>query len=128
MESGLYSYLISNAGVIAVLGDRLYPVVVPESPTFPVAAFSVLSKVPVYTADGNSGFINYRVQFDTYGNTYADAKAVQFAITTAIDSYTGTLPDGTVVGNVMQVSARDLYDSDARVYRTLSDFIIQTQQ
>jgi hypothetical protein len=127
MEIGLTAYLLANSGVQAALVDRIYPIVLPEAPAYPAATYLTLSQVPDYTSDGNSNYCNYRVQIESFGNTYADAKNVYAAIFAALDSFSGTWPDGTIIGNIRLITSSDFYDSDSRIYRTRTDYIITTQ-
>jgi hypothetical protein len=134
IESGLYQLIIANAGFSAIAGNRLYPLVLPDSlvqsdTTPPSATYQTISSVPDYTNDGPVGCVKARVQFDCFAAAYADAKSVSDAIRQTLDGYTGTLPDGTAVLNCWIDNVTDSYSQDTRLYRTSTDYrVIYAQQ
>lgn len=134
IESGLYQLIIANTGFSAIAGNRLYPLVLPDSlvqsdATQPAATYQTISSVPVYSNDGPTGCVTARIQFDCFAAAYSGAKSVSDAIRQTLDGYTGTLPDGTPVLNCWIDNVTDSYSQDTRLYRTSTDYrVIYAQQ
>ena len=131
IEIGIAQLVAAASGVQAVIGNpaRFYPVLVPEDPTCPCASYQVISEVPNYLLNGSSDLNQIRLQIDTWSGglqnaSYLSAKQAQAAIRAVLESFTGTLPDGTRVAWIEVSSARDLYEQDARCYRTTTDYMI----
>jgi hypothetical protein len=131
LEAGFQQLVVANARVQAIIGNpaRFYPVLVPDEPIYPCASFQVISDTPVDLLDGSLAICSKRIQVDTWsgGSTnanYADVKNAQEAIRVVLESFTGLLPDGTRVAYIHVVNARDLYEQDARSYRTSTDFMV----
>jgi hypothetical protein len=131
LEAGLSQLVAAAAGVQALIGSpaRLYPVLVPENATFPCATYQVISTVPGYTHSGANPIEKRRVQFDTWSGgasnaNYADVKNLQAAIRAVLEGFQGTLPDGTLVAGIFVAHAADLYEQDARAYRTTTDYMV----
>jgi len=131
LTDGIQALVAANAAVKALIGNpaRFYPVLVPEDPTYPCASYQVISEVPSYLLSGASPLNQIRLQVDTWSGglqsaSYASAKAVQAALRAVLEGYRGTLPDGTRVAAIFVDSARDLYEDDARSYRTTTDYMI----
>jgi hypothetical protein len=131
LEAGIHQLVAADAGVRALIGApaRFYPVLVPDDPVYPCASFQVISDTPVDLLDGTLTIGPMRLQVDTWSGgianaSYASAKAVQAAIRAVLESFTGALPDGTFVNYIHVAMARDLYEQDARCYRTSTDFMI----
>ncbi len=129
LESGLHDLVVGAAGVQAVIGDRFYPVVLPEDVAYPCASYHVISDTPSYTLAGDSTLASMRIQVDTWSGgasnaSYAAAKAAQAAIRAVLDLYRGQLSDGTRVAGIFVANALDLYEQDARCYRTSTDYIV----
>ena len=138
LEEGIAQLVAANAGVQALIGNpaRFYPVLVPDDvgsasgPPYPVSSYQIISETPNYLLDGSSPMNQVRLQVDTWSGglqnaSYAAAKAVQAAIRAVLEGYRGTLPDGTRVAVIQVAGSRDLYEQDARCYRTSTDYMIQ---
>ena len=128
IEAGLQAKVANDPTVSGLCGTRVYPVKLPDSPTLPAVTYQGISTNPDSTMDGPSGFVEVRLQFDCWGETYGDAKTLQDAVRLALDGYTGLLSDGTAVFNVMLDTASDLYEPDSRLYRASTDYKVQFSQ
>lgn len=131
LEVGIQNLVVANAGVQALLGNpaRFYPVVVPENPDYPCATYQVISDAPAYLLDGSQSIEVKRIQIDTWSGgptaaTYSSVKAVQAAIRAVLEGFTGQLSDGTVVAVILVANSTDLYEQDARSYRTTTDYLV----
>jgi hypothetical protein len=131
LEAGIHQLIAADAAVKALIGNpaRFYPVLVPDNPVYPCASFQVISDTPVDLLDGTLTIGPLRLQVDTWSGgianaSYASAKAVQAAIRAVLESFTGRLPDGTFVNYIHVDNARDLFENDARCFRTSTDFMI----
>lgn len=100
-----------------LVGDRVYPVVAPESPTAPYATYQRVAAVPQNVMAGNGGesLTNTRLQIDVYATTYGEAQAKAEAIKAALR--------GWAVQNVTN-SEQDLYESDVKLHRVMIDISI----
>lgn len=131
IEAGIVQRVLADLGVQSTIGNpaRFYPLLVPESAVYPCATYRVISDTPSYTLTGPSPLNLVRIQVDTWdGGTqnasYAQAKAAQAAIRAALELFAGQLPDGTWVAGIFVANAMDLYEQDARSYRTSTDFVV----
>jgi hypothetical protein len=81
-ESTIRTAALADAGVAALIGDRLYDQRVPESKpvTTPYVVMRVISAVPLNTIDSTPGVDDTRMQFDIIDTTKAGAKAVHSAL------------------------------------------------
>lgn len=81
----IYAKLVANAGVTAIVGTRVYPIIIPQESTYPAIAYSA-----IYTPADNS-----KVQAATHHNcaftirswaaTYDAAAALDKAVLAALD-------------------------------------------
>jgi hypothetical protein len=131
VEVGIAQLVRAAAGVKAILGDpaRMYPVLIPESPVYPLATYQLISDMADYTLDGSAGIEVKRIQIDTWSGgevsaSYLDAKNAAEAIRNVLEGYSGQLPEGTYVAGVFVAQMQDLYEQDARAYRVLTDYKI----
>lgn len=131
LEAGIQELIGANAGVQALIGNpaRLYPVVLPEDAVYPCATYQVISDVPVYVLPAGTAIEVKRIQVDTWSGgpdnaTYAAAKAVQAAVRAVLELYYGQLADGTRVAGIFVAHSMDLFEQDARAYRTTTDYMV----
>jgi hypothetical protein len=124
-EAGLVSLLNATAGLTAIVGNRIYPVKLPdETESFPALTYQVVSASPEWALD-RTKYEEKRVQFDAWANLYGDCKAVAKQLEYALDGFDGTLPDGTRVISTIGDVQIDEWQSDARVHRLIAEYIFQ---
>lgn len=123
IEQGIHWHLKSDSGVAALVSTRVYPVLLPQNPTYPAITYQRISgpRVPIY--DGPSTMAAPRFQIDSWSETYAGAKALAEAVREAMDCFHGTMSPVTV-GVCEIITETDLYDDEARVFRVLQDYRI----
>jgi len=98
LEEAVYSLLVANAGVLALLSTRIYPLVVPQDASMPALAYQRISSVPVRSHSGFASLTRTRMQITCEAATYASAKAVAVAVRRAVESYVGTVGSVSIRG------------------------------
>ncbi len=126
VEAGIQQLLVTDAGVNALVGSRVFPVVLPTD--FPIAnlpavTIQCVSASPEFNLDG-SALQTKRIDLNVFANRYLDAKNVQAAIANTLAGFTGALPDGTVVLSILPGIQMDDFNQENRVYRTLSEYSV----
>lgn len=124
IEAGIVSLLQGNYALAALIGTGLYPVLLPEGAVYPCVTYSVVSSTNTYSFETKE-VSRKRIDFNCFGNTYSDCKAVKQAIRNALDGYVGTFADGTRVIGTYRGVELDFFEDDARVYRTLTEYIFE---
>lgn len=125
IESGLYAKVTGNAGVSALIGTRLYPLVLPQNPTLPAASYQVISGDSAYTIGTQAAQIRKpRFQISAWASSYDTAKSVIRAIRTALDHQTASWSGVTVLGVVFEGEEIDFYDSETKEYQITAEVII----
>lgn len=133
LEQGIYELATGGTQpaleLQAIIGTRFYPVVLPEDPAYPCAVYLVVSDVPEYDLQGKVAMRAMRLQIDTWSGgletaKWSDAKAAQAAFRCLLEGFRGKLPSGDVVAGIFVATAQDLYEPDARAYRTITDYLI----
>lgn len=87
VEVGLIAAFAADAPLNALIGGRVYPNELPESPTLPAVVYQVISAPRSYTQDGDAGVAMTRFQLHIHADTYADVRSVKNALLAA---YSGT--------------------------------------
>lgn len=90
MEEALIAYLKANAGVAAVVGTRVTAGERKQGGDLPAIVFHLIGSDPHYADQGTTGLVDSLIQFDCWGETYADAKRAARAVKAALQDFEGT--------------------------------------
>ncbi len=123
LEAGLVNLLITDATVSAIIGNRCYPVCVPETAVWPCLSYSVITSTCQYSLE-NSVITTKRIQLDGWSDSYLVAKQTIDAVRNVLSGFQGTLNDGTIITGAFEIMGMDLYEEYARKYRVLSEYEI----
>lgn len=85
-EDNLATFLCTTPGLVALQADRVYPEVLPQSPTLPATVYHEISDVPTYSHSGDSGLDEAVYQFSCWGNTPREAKLLANALRAVLGS------------------------------------------
>ena len=125
VTAGIFSLLSQNSSINALIGTRIFPVLLPERATLPAVTYQVISMKPQYELQNRVNVTNLRLQIDAWAETYADAKSAVSAIVAVLDNFSGTLPDSTQVFGVQLRNSVDYFEHESLTYRVLAEFDIQ---
>lgn len=122
-DEALYQYLAASPGIVALAGERIYPLRLPQRATFPALVFIVgISTDAAYSHDGDSRADTDRCQLDAYGVLYGDAQALGVAVQQALSGVVATA-GGVRIGPAFKVlGPRPSYEEAINAYRVTLDF------
>jgi len=109
MEHALRAMLEQHAGV----SGRIYPVKLPQNPTYPALTYQVITGPRDYTQDGPDGATRFRVQIDIRDTTYTGCRTVRDALVGGVSGLNHE-PFGSPAVEVLGCfidSERDFYES-----------------
>lgn len=115
--AAIYSLLVNDSAVSAVVGTRIYPELAEEGASAPYVVYSVVSNTPSDTKDGTP-IDEAQLEIFSVGNTYAAANDLADKVRAALDRKSqivvGTVTVQSIhyTNEVVEVSEkRDLYIS-----------------
>lgn len=118
IETELYTYLSTYAGLTALVSTRIYPLVAPQKIQEPYCTFQKISSSRQYSHGGYSGLQRPRMQVTCYAPTYEAAKAISVQVIAAVEAWPGAANiQATFVEN-----ETDLYNPDTELYQVPVDF------
>jgi len=127
LEVALTSYLTADGSeVAAMVGDRVFPVKVPEGAKLPCISWRRVSASRQYTHDPydtTDAWVTARVQFSCWATTPLDAIKVGEAVMLALSGYEGDMA-GQLIGSSDGVLEMDDYQTEQKLFRRVVDFII----
>jgi hypothetical protein len=127
LEKGLYALITTDAGVSALIGTRAYWVLAPKGSALPQVVLARVTTEDTYDTQGATGLRDAVVQVDCYAADFYGSRAISLAVRKLLESYKGTLADGTRVSAVITRKDWDMpYEEGGKgfVYRALLEFSI----
>lgn len=130
MEEALSDHLLAQAGLTALVGNRITWARRPQGSASPAIVLHVIDRLPQYTMAGPSDATSQRIQTDIWADSFADAKAVARQLTAALSGAHPTVGDVEFLGSFKE-GERDSFEQgagDEALYRVGMDFIIWTRE
>lgn len=122
-----YKLLKDDAAVAAIIGEKIYPVKLPQGVALPAAVVSVVAVSPILSKDAVSDEDFVRVQVSSYATTYKQAHELDNAIRAALDNYDGSVVAGLEtwdVKNIQYLNGNDVFEMEKEVFHRASDYEI----
>jgi Protein of unknown function (DUF3168) len=129
-----YTALSGNAGVAALVGTRIYPMIRARGDVLPALVYSVISASPIATLN-NSGYADDIFSVSCDAVTYAGAQTLADAVALALDNfkYTEATPSAVapfIYACRLDSRAETIDNSGERAgatYRVTLDFYVNTK-
>jgi len=96
IEEALRARLLAVAGVTALVSTRVYPVVMPQDPTFPCVTYQRLGEVRHLRMGAPAPLNDVVFQVDAWAEGFQACKTLAAAIRTALDAVSWTAGAETV--------------------------------
>lgn len=114
LETKIYSALAANATVAAKVGARIYPLIMPQNPTFPALTYQRISSNQINSLGGFSGLENPHIVINAWGTRYDTVKELAEDVHVTMDAATAF--------KALMASDIDGYDPDTGLYMVSQDF------
>lgn len=131
LEEGLYSRLSSTAALTALVGKRIYPVVLPPNVVYPAVTYQRISGPRVHTMGNDPGLAYPRFQISCWHRDisdpqkgYGQVKAVAEQVRLALQNQKNTTWGSVTIQAVLFDDDTDIYDPGAQTYQVALDFVI----
>jgi hypothetical protein len=115
ISTAIYEILTTNAGVSALLGDKIYPIRTPQTIGEPFLIYMVDER-PENTKDKNNLDI-IDLDISIFSSQFDNMEAINAATRTALDFYSGTL-SGSNIDAIYFEDSRQGFDDNANLFRT----------
>lgn len=110
IESVIVAQFTAFAPLSSMIGTRLTPAIpngLPQTSTLPAVTYQRISGLPMYVQEKRPGLTKSRFQFNCYGRSVLESKALALVVMHAADAFTGA------AGNFVS-GPRDLADPETR--------------
>ena len=114
-EIVLLRTLREDAGVSALVGNKVFALVIPQGTKLPCITFQRIVGSPANTLAGASGLEEIDLQIDVWAKNYGEAKAIAKAVRAAMP------PNGEVFGAHL-IEDQDLYEDGTNYFRVSMEY------
>lgn len=124
-----YTALAANAGVAALVGTRIYPMMRARGEVLPALVYTVISATPIATLN-NSGYADDIFSVSCDDLTYAGAQTLADAVALALDNFIYTASAPYIYACRLDSRAETIDNSGERAgatYRVTLDFYVNTK-
>lgn len=122
---GFSEFVLADAAIAAVVGDRLFPEVVPEGVRAASIVYTLVSENQSYTMKARSSLVNPRYQIDCWAPERDDALALANLVKERIDGYRGVMGTGgnaVTIRGIFQVNDRINFDDTVQMSGVSRDY------
>jgi hypothetical protein len=137
LGSAVRGYLTANAGVAALVGNRIYPDVLPQGYTIKTGGaltYTIVSTVHDHLINGLAGIARSRIEFASFASTRAGANLIAEAVrVSGLQGYTGAM-GGVFIesvmlsGGVQTLDERPTDGSQEHRYMAVFDYLFAYQE
>ncbi len=136
LEEGIAAFLIADATIGGVVGDRIYPLMIPQGDAYnphlvgPCLTYQRISTPRIITHDSSGAtgdLTSPRFQFDAWGVTQKEVKAISDALRSVLHGKRGAMGGVTIRAALAETEAPE-FIPDAELYRSRSDYIIWQEE
>lgn len=93
LETALVFKMCDDVDISAIVGARVFPVIIARSALLPVITYQLIDSDYGYTLDGAINLVQCRYQLNCWAVTYKVARQLALAVKALFDAYSGTVLD-----------------------------------
>lgn len=115
IDEAQVAYLKVYAGLIALIGARIYPDLMPQGATIPCVTYTRVSGAPMVCQSGDSHLESPVYQYKVWASTKSNARAIIAQLKAALHGKKITMGDLAVQASIV-ISDRDTNEPDIGLF------------
>ncbi len=124
----IYSRLSTDGEILAYVGSKIYPDIVPQNVQYPFVVYTIVNSLPVDFKDGQSNLEEITLQVDVYTQNYDDTQILSNLIRNRLDRFVGIV-EGVEVQSIKYMSATSqVFNAELSVYWMSIDFMVKMKR
>lgn len=123
MRSDFRALLLSDTDIAGEVAARVYPLKLPQQPTYPAITYQVISDQSEQLLEGADRIRRARIQVDIWDDDISKCEEIAGFVRTLLDGQDNT-QGSTRFRATWLDNEQDLYEESIEKYRILSDFEI----
>jgi hypothetical protein len=123
IENAIYTMLNGHAGLSALVGVRIYPMYLPQTPTLPACAYRLTSAQTISLLATDTNIIEARYEIAVFSKTYDQCVATADQLRQALQRQSGTV-ETVVILDITIDNIDQSFDQDFEIYEITTDVTI----
>jgi hypothetical protein len=115
IEQAVFKRLTTDVNVREIVGTRVCPLKLPQTPTYPSITYQLSDLDPTYSMDGYSHLSSAVFVIISYGETYSATTCLAGYVKQALEGIKKTIYGVTILGSFLTDENR-AFDHDLNVY------------
>jgi len=124
ISASLNTFLRAQSSITTLASTRIYPIILPQKPTFPAVTYREESHDLIESFDGQNGLTQSFYMLDAWAKTYASVTALNDAIRTALKNHSGAMGSISVTRVTLVSGPISVYEDEVEAYRQTQVFSI----
>lgn len=114
IETDLFSHLSTDAAIVALVSERVYPSIMPQDCTKPAITYTIVNNRELQAINSREPYgFDVRVQVDCWAKTSLEALELRDSVQTAMHLF---------AHKAHGFNSRTLYESETKLHRQLIEF------
>ncbi|OGR95738.1 MAG: hypothetical protein A2V88_15970 [Elusimicrobia bacterium RBG_16_66_12] len=129
IEKSVRAVLRASPAVSAIVGTRIWPLILPQSPALPAITYQRISLVSPVTLDSAIGPERIRLQVDCWALTWDAVRDLAHAVKATLHGFSGIVAGQQPLNGVFLDSEADLFEPSVGqagqgIYRVTADYFV----
>lgn len=121
VEAAVFNLLSSDAGVSGVVSNRIYPVKLPQDPTYPALTYFRVSALRHSVMGNDTGIAEKRVQVSSWAKLYSEVNNLAERVRDAMQRTRGTFAGVEILDIFMEGDGPEIWEDAVGAYQAITD-------
>jgi hypothetical protein len=116
----IFSRLSASEDLSILVGDRIYPVKLPDNCSLPAISFQLVIGTPDEALDGPTGLHSDIYTIDSWSETQPEANAIANVVRQLLHGHSQIIDSTLTIKGIIEWSTNELYDSESETFHLSS--------
>lgn len=124
IDTNVYNWLKAEAAIIAIVGQRIYPDILPPDPTYEAITYRATDHDIDNVFGGSTGLVRSDYYIDAWASRHDEADALSKVVRDNLKNITGAFGGITVQEIFITMGPLTVFEESVEAYRTTQMFSI----
>jgi len=121
VEAAVFGLLSSDAGVSGMVSSRIYPVKLPQDPTYPALTYFRVSALRHSSMGNDTGLVEKRIQVSSWAKLYSEVNDLAERVRDAMQRTRGVFSGVEILDIFMDGDGPEIWEDEVDVYQAITD-------
>jgi hypothetical protein len=121
VEAAVFNLLSNDAGVSGVVSNRIYPVKLPQDPTYPALTYFRVSALRHSVMGNDTGLVEKRIQVSSWAKLYSEVNNLAERVRDAMQRTRGVFSGVEILDIFMEGDGPEIWEDAVGAYQAITD-------